>query len=191
MSLRRGEQPSRDPADADIVDVIESLVGIDLVARRMLKKWVSGGMRPFSPNSVHAAIRGANSHFVVSGCSCADASADNRASAAAAFRKRSLMVAFLRLVKCTDIKPSCPCPASTSSHLTYQENRLRRAAAQRLLRRDKCFWPGAGLGHLLPSCSLVQHVWFTPKTEMRASCLHCGEEVAGFGRCRDLHRDDQ
>src|SRR5262245_39827212 len=79
-------------------------------------------MRPVSLVTVTAAMSGADSHFVVSGCSCADAWADSRERAATAFRKRSVMVAFPRLVKCTDIMPSCPCPASTSSHLTYQEN---------------------------------------------------------------------
>ena len=51
------------------------------------------GMRPVSLNTVKAAIRGADSHFVVSGCSCADAWVDSRASAATAFRKRGVMEA--------------------------------------------------------------------------------------------------
>jgi hypothetical protein len=64
-------------------------------------------MRPVSLKAVNAAIRGADSQFIVSGCSCADASADSRASAAAAYRKRSFMVAFPRLVNAPNIHRIC------------------------------------------------------------------------------------
>jgi len=32
VAIRRGDQPGRDPTDADIVDVVESLVGLDLMS---------------------------------------------------------------------------------------------------------------------------------------------------------------
>src|SRR5215208_3422431 len=49
VAIRRGDQPSRDPTYADIVDVIESLVGLDLIQCRIPKKldevwWHAAGL---------------------------------------------------------------------------------------------------------------------------------------------------
>src|SRR5262249_17993524 len=39
VAIGRGDQPRRDPTDANIVDVVESFVGLDLIERRISTIW--------------------------------------------------------------------------------------------------------------------------------------------------------